>query len=122
MNLIDETKADEYLGKVVLLGITYVDHEDKLIEQKQWVGTIVAFSRKEGIRIRLRDSDSPCGLPPDERGIRKAPPGIYRLRSTGEEIENPDYLATWTLVSPDPNKEEPNQASEPTAPSGRGSP
>lgn len=108
MSLIDDSKADEYLGKIVLLGVTYVDHEDKLIEQKQWVGTIVTFSRKEGIKIRLRDSDDPCALPPDERGIRIAPPGIYRLRSTGEEIENPDFLATWTCVSPDPKKKEPN--------------
>jgi len=108
MSLIDDSKAGEYLGKVVLLGVTYVDHEDKLIEQEQWVGTISAFSRKEGIKIRLRDSDDPCGLPADERGIRKAPPGIFRLRSTGEEIEHPDFLATWTCVIPDPKKKAPN--------------
>ena len=106
MDLIDDSKADEYLGKVVLLGVTYLDHADKLIEQKQWVGTILTFSRKEGIKITLKDSDEPCGLPPDQRGIRKAPPGVYRLRSTGEEIENPDYLATWTCVSPQQNKNE----------------
>ena len=104
MGLIDESKADEYLGKVVLLGVTYLDPEDRLLEQKQWVGTISTFSREEGIKIAIRGSDQPCGLPPDPRGIRKAPPGVYRLRSTGEEIENPDYLATWTCVSPDPTK------------------
>lgn len=103
VDYIDETEAPEYLGKVVLIGVTYLDHEEKLLGQKQWVGTISTFSRKEGIRIRLRDSDEPCGLPPDKRGLRKAPPGSYRLRSTGEVIENPDYLATWTCVSPAAN-------------------
>jgi len=104
IDYIDEAEAPEYIGKVVLLGVTYLDHEDKLLGQKQWVGTISAFSRKEGIKIKLHDFDQPFGLPPDKRGIRKAPPGSYRLRSTGEVIENPHYLATWTCVSPDPSK------------------
>jgi hypothetical protein len=104
MGLIDDEKAGEYVGKIVLLGVTYLDHEQKLIEQKQWVGMITTFSRREGIQIKLRDSADPCGLPPDDRGIRKAPPGVYRLRSTGEEVENPDYLATWTCIAPDPRK------------------
>ena len=115
MALIDGSKSEEYIGKVVLLGVNYLDHEEKLLEQKQWVGTISAFSRTEGIKIALRDSDHPYTLPPDERGIRKAPPGVYRLRSTGEEIENPDYLATWTCIKPNPDKTEPNKAPEPTA-------
>ena len=102
MPLIDDSKAAEYIGKTVLIGVTYLDHNEELIEQKQWAGTISTFSQKEGIKIKLKDSDEPCCLPPDDRGIRNAPPGIYRLRSTGEEIENPDYLATWTCVKPDP--------------------
>lgn len=106
IDCIDEAEAPEYIGKVVLLGVTYLDHEDKLLGQKQWVGTISMFSKKEGIQIKLLGSDEPCGLPPDKRGIRKAPPGSYRLRSTGEVIENPDYLATWTCVSRDPNKKD----------------
>jgi hypothetical protein len=103
--VLDETKAAEYVGKTVLLGVTDLDHNEKLIGQHQWVGTILAFSNKEGIRIKLRNSDQPCGLPPDPRGIRKAKPGVYKLRSTGEEVVNPDYLATWTRVKPKPKSE-----------------
>jgi hypothetical protein len=99
---LDEAKAAEYIGKTVLLGVTYLDHEEKLIEQRQWVGTILTFSNAEGIRIKLRDSDEPYCLPPDPRGIHKARPGVYRLRSTGEEVVDPDYLATWTCVKPKP--------------------
>jgi hypothetical protein len=104
MGLIDDSKAPEYIGKTVLLGITYLDHDKKLIEQKQWIGTISKFSQKEGIKIDLKNSDKPYCLPPDERGIRTAPPGVYRLHSTGEEIVNPDYLATWICTKPDPKK------------------
>jgi hypothetical protein len=104
MGLIDDSKAEEYVGKVVLLGMTYLDHEEKLRERKQWVGTIKAFSSKDGIKIELRDSNDPCCLPPDDRGIRKAPPGVYRLSSTGEEVKNPDYLATWICKEPNPKE------------------
>jgi len=62
MGLIDDARADDYIGKIVLIGMTYLDHEEKLIEQKQWVGTIAAFSRKDGIKIKLRDSGELFGL------------------------------------------------------------
>jgi len=120
IDYIDESEAADYIGKIVLVGVTYLDHEEKLIGQKQWVGTITTFSKKEGIKIRVRNSDEPFCLPPAKDGIRKAPPESYRLRSTGEVIEDPDYLATWTRVRPDPNKNKPNQSPEPTR-SARGS-
>ena len=102
MGLIDDTKAGEYLGKTVLVGMTYLDHKGNLRTRKQFAGTISAFSRAEGIRIKLRESNDSFCLPPDDRGIGKAPSGTYRLRTTGEEIVNPDYLATWTVNERDP--------------------
>jgi len=99
---LDESRAPEYIGKTVLLGVTYLDHDEKLKAQRQWVGTIMTFSNADGIRIKLRDSDEPCALPPDPRGIRKANRGIYKLRTTGEEIVDPDYLATWTSLEGPP--------------------
>jgi hypothetical protein len=36
-------------------------------------------------------------LPFDERSISEAKEGIYRETSTGTEIENPDYLTSWTV-------------------------
>jgi hypothetical protein len=84
-----------------------LDHKDNLIEQKQCFGIIETFSNTEGIRIKLLNSSDPCCLPPDPRGIQKADPGIYKFRSTGEEIENPDYLATWTCTKPKPKRKKP---------------
>jgi len=98
---LDESKAGEYIGKTILLGVSYLDQNQKLLRQRQWVGTILTFSNTEGITIKLRDSDVPCALPPDPRGIQKAKPGVYKLRSTGEEVVDPDYLATWTCVAPE---------------------
>ena len=39
-------------------------------------------------------------LPPDLRPFQPAPAGSYRLRSTGEVVLDPDYLATWTIRRP----------------------
>jgi len=68
---LDESKASEYIGKTILLGVTYLDHNEELIEQKQWHGVIETFSNSEGIRIKLANSDHPCCLPPDPSGIRQ---------------------------------------------------
>lgn len=87
------------LGKHVLLGLTYVKYSGEIITRKQLHGIVEDIS-SEGITIRMADG-SIFRLPPDLRGIREAPPGVYRLRSTGEEVENPDLLATWTITRPD---------------------
>jgi hypothetical protein len=114
IDYIDESKADDYLGKVVLVGISYLDHEGTLLKRKQWVGTIAAFSREKGIVVDRRDNGSSFALPPFRAGIRKAKPGIYRSSETGEEVVDPDYIATWDSVSPDPSKV-PNQSTDPAA-------
>ena len=97
---LDEALAEQVLGKHVLVGITYVTKSDELIEQRQFHGVIETVSSESGIAIRLPDG-SVFRLPPDLRGIQPAPPGAYRLRSTGEEVIDPDYLWTWTVTGPD---------------------
>jgi hypothetical protein len=49
----------------------------------------------------LHAGESWC-IPPDLRAISEAAPGTYRLRDTGERIEDPDLLTTWTIQEPPP--------------------
>jgi hypothetical protein len=37
--------------------------------------------------------------------ISEGSPGEYRLKSTGEVVADPDYMAMWTLRSPPPKKD-----------------
>ena len=97
---LDETLAKQVLGKRVLIGITYVNSSGEIIEQRQMHGVIETVTSEDGVPIRLSDG-ALFRLPPDLRGLERAAPGIYRLRSTGEEVENPDYLWTWTVTSPE---------------------
>jgi len=36
-------------------------------------------------------------LPPDTRSFRRAGPGEYRLRSTGETVIDPDFTVTFSI-------------------------
>jgi len=42
-------------------------------------------------------------LPPDLRAFQDAPPGEYRLRSTGEVVVDPDFISSWTINRPPPD-------------------
>ena len=101
---VDETKADQYIGKVVLIGITYENADGEITGRQQWAGVIKSYSNKEGIQVDLFDSDEFCALPPWSDAIQPAKPGVYRLKSTGRKIKDPDYLATWICKAPEANK------------------
>jgi hypothetical protein len=39
-------------------------------------------------------------LPPMLEPFRPAPPGVYRLRPSGETVADPDYLVEWRIRAP----------------------
>jgi hypothetical protein len=65
------------------------------MERKQYWGTVVEANEK-GIAVRLNNGEI-LSLPPNLSSTKKAPPGEYRLRTTGELIVDPDYLSTWNI-------------------------
>lgn len=89
----------DLLGKVILIGLTYYSHDNELIGQKQYWGTVIEANKK---RIRIQQNNGEIfSLPPDLRSTEKAPPGEYRLKSTGEVVMNPDFLTTWIVNEPE---------------------
>ena len=99
---LDQELAASYIGKHLLIGVTYLDHDKSLIEQKQFHGIIERINEQEGIVLRLFDSDEEYKLPPDLNSLHAAPKGEYRLRATGEIVVDPDLLTTWTITKPKP--------------------
>jgi len=99
----DESKAKDYVGKTVLIGVSYTDHEGNETTRRQWYGTITEVSNARGIVIALKNDSTYCALPPDGFScLVPAKPGEYRLHSTGEVIRNPDFLVTLTRKAPAP--------------------
>jgi hypothetical protein len=105
---LDESKAKDYVGKTILLCVSYVDHEEKQTGQMQWYGVISEVSNAKGIVVALQNDKNYCALPPDFSVLRPAKPGEYRLRVTGEVITDPDFITTWVCQEPDP-KDRPGQ-------------
>ena len=100
----DHFFARELMGKHVLVGVTALDFKGQLIEHKQFHGRVDKVDAREGIRIKLlgeREGEFEW-LPPDTNSFQKARPGEYRLKSTGEVVEDPDYTAMWTYTRPKP--------------------
>jgi hypothetical protein len=93
---MDPAVARSYIGKHLLVGITYCDHDGQPLRQVQVHGDIVGVDGQV-ITMRLHGSDEEFTLPPDLDSLRPAPEGEYRLRSTGEVVVNPDLLTTYTV-------------------------
>lgn len=79
-----------YVGKRLLVGLTYVDVNEEVIGQEQFQGRIIE-AREGEVIVERADTGERVSLPPI---LQEAKPGEYRLRSTGEVVIDPDYLAT----------------------------
>jgi hypothetical protein len=89
-------KAARMVGKHVLVGKTYV-RGNAVLDQVQFHGVIEEADEDDGFALRRSDTGEIEWLPPDLRAFEQAPPGEYRLRSTGEVIVDPDILSTWIV-------------------------
>lgn len=79
MNGLDERKINSLLHKHLIIGITILDHEENLIEQRQMHGDIIRIKIHEGVVVRLSGTNEEYILPPDLSAIQVAPPGEYRF-------------------------------------------
>ncbi len=85
------------IGKTVPVGITR-DGANGAEEYEQFAGSIIHFTQDEpGMAVIACSDGIERTYPWDERALSPAPPGEYRLRSTGEIIKNPDWLMQWTV-------------------------
>jgi hypothetical protein len=87
------------VGKYVLVGITRLAADGSLLEKTECHGTIASVDSDDGIKVELSDGEV-LTLPPSPEEFRDARPGIYRLRSTGEEVVDPDLTTVWTIQEP----------------------
>jgi hypothetical protein len=85
------------LGKRILVGLTTRELTGERVEQRQFVGRLVSIDPVRGLKLEVGDGSHEW-LPPDVRPLEEAPRGEYRLRSTGEIVEDPDYLCYWTAT------------------------
>jgi len=93
-----------YIGKRLLVGITYETAAGEFLSREQFHGRILEAGKGE-IVLERADTGERVSLAPM---LQEAEPGEYRLWSTGEVVVDPDYFArfTWTK-SPNEQNERP---------------
>ena len=101
---LHEAEARKYIGKTVLIGIADLDRDGKPTKQRQFFGTITEISVQNGMIITSKNDSTQLALPPELSTLRPAKPGIYRLRTTGEVVIDPDFLTTWEFKEGDSNR------------------
>ena len=79
-----------------LIGLTFIDENDDLIEQYQTHGIVEKLQNNALLIIKRKDG-SLFQFPYDSKTIKKAKPGDYREQKTGEIISNPDFITTWEI-------------------------
>jgi len=94
-------EKDIFMGKTIIIGLTFLDNLNQEVERVQLSGTISEIN-EEGIFINLEEGGF-YTLPPDLSAIKVAPPGEYEFESTGKVVVNPDYMTTWRIYKPDNN-------------------
>lgn len=94
----DSDSADLILGCSVLIGVDHMKG-DVLVLREQVHGIIHTADETTGFVVQLKGTreGGTYRLPPDTTAFEPAPPGVYKLKTTGEEVENPDFLTSWTV-------------------------
>ena len=96
--VMDAGKA--YIGKYLLVGITYLDSNEEVKKRIQLHGKITRIT-KEGIFFNRADDKGEFALPPDLQSLEPAPPRAeYRLKSTGEVVRDVDYISNYVISAP----------------------
>lgn len=95
---MDAGKA--YIGKNLLVGITYLDSNEEVKKLIQLHGKITRITN-EGIFFNRADGEGEFALPPDLESLEPAlPHAEYQLKSTGEVVRDVDYISNYVVSAP----------------------
>jgi len=97
---------DEYVGKHLLISLTYLDNAGAVREKTQLHGVITRINEAV-IGVKRQDTGEDFTIPADLSALKVAAAGEYRLKPSGEVVVNPDYLAVWTIGEPAPDAASP---------------
>lgn len=96
----DPEFAEDLIGRTLLVGLTYLEHDGSLQDRRQVFGTVESCDPKKGIALREADTDEMFVIAPVLEAIDFGEPGIYRMADRDEEIEDPDFVALITVTRP----------------------
>lgn len=96
----DADFANDLLGCTLLIGLTYLDHDDRLIRRQQIFGTVISADEHAGIVVQQHHNEETFTIAPVLDAVEPAAPGVYQLADEDQAIEDPDFTALLTVRSP----------------------
>ncbi|SOC42020.1 hypothetical protein SAMN05892877_109180 [Rhizobium subbaraonis] len=92
--------AEELLGSLVLLGLTYREPDGTVAEQRQHHGYVKTVDPRWGITVKLEgdEAENEINLPPILDAFERAEEGVY-TDSSGNGVSDPDFIGYFTVRS-----------------------
>lgn len=91
--------AHRFVGKRILVGLTYLDASGQVREQVQLHGLIGGVG-DHTLDFEKSDGSGTFSIPFDGELDAADPEAVYKLRSTGEAVTAIDFIASFTIHSP----------------------
>lgn len=85
--------------KHVIVGLTYLNKSGKAYKRIQYHGSVLSVDPKDGVEIWENGTAKVQSLPPDLRAWSRAKDGTYTARTSGEEVDNVDFISSWVVLS-----------------------
>ena len=98
---VNDEQVRNLIGRRVVVALTFVYPNGAVDSVEDFAGVVDRVNLDEGIVLRLASSQERA-IPPDLSNLEPASPGDYHLKSTGDVVQDPDYLAAWTVSLPPP--------------------
>jgi len=90
---------EELVGKSVLVGITHVDKQGRVLGNSQYAGVVIRANTQEGVIIKRVGTEDFKALPPFPEQYLPGQKATYTLKSNGMKVKNPDFVCTWRLTT-----------------------
>jgi hypothetical protein len=111
-----DNAADRLVGTTTVVEIQHYDAVGALLRHEHVWGQVTSADQKNGIRIMVGGrtfAGKLMVLPAQLDSFTKPAPGIYRLRSTGEEVTDPHWFTTWMVTNADQVKAKDPKSNKP---------
>ena len=89
--------TNSFIGKTVLIGLTFFDSAGKKTGADVGHGKIVRINKKEGIVVEIEPDRNEYKLPPDLNNLQNAPVGEYKESTTNIKIIDPEFITFWEI-------------------------
>jgi hypothetical protein len=96
MVLFNDDQVAVLLGSHLLVGLTYLRPDGGIASRLEFHGTVESVG-EDVVEVRRADNGEIFTLPPAPEAYEPAPPGEYRLKTTGEVVVDPDFTCVMTV-------------------------